>query len=83
MTEYEWETRRVARPTRPEFIASHHHRSTREVAEFAALEHPRESVGWILRQHAQAKELWPTRGRARPTKGDPAENPPTPSGPEA
>jgi hypothetical protein len=54
MTEYEWEPRRVPRPNSPQFLADHHRRA-REVAEFLALEHPREHVGWILRQHAQSR----------------------------
>ena len=57
MTEYEWEPRRVPRPISPQFLADHHRRA-REVAEFVALEHPREHVGWILRQHAQSKARW-------------------------
>ncbi len=48
------ETRRVPHPNKPGFLADHH-RSAREVAEFLALEHPREHVGWILRQHSQWK----------------------------
>jgi hypothetical protein len=54
MTEYEWEPRRVPRPTKTEFLANYHPH-VREVAEFAALEHPREHVGWLLKQHSEAK----------------------------
>jgi hypothetical protein len=48
MTEYEWETRRIPRPPTAELLANYrpHYRA---VAEFAALEHPREHVGWILK----------------------------------
>ena len=54
MTEYEWEPRRVPRTTRSEFLATYHPH-LRDVTEFARLEHPRESVGWILREHARSK----------------------------
>ena len=54
MSEYEWETRRVPRTTRPEMWGANRPRA-REVAEFLALEHPRESVAWVLRQHSESK----------------------------
>ena len=59
MSDYEWEPRRVPRPPKAELLANYrpHYRA---VAEFAALEHPRESVGWILRLHARSKSRSPT-----------------------
>jgi len=58
MTDYEWEPRRVPRPPKTELLANYrpHYRA---VAEFAALEHPRESVGWILKQHARSTSSAP------------------------
>jgi len=53
MTEYEWEPGRVARRAKPEFLGTYQPRS-RELEEFVALEHPRESIGWFLRSHAEA-----------------------------
>ena len=52
MSDYEWEARRVPRTTRPEPWSAVRPRA-REVAEFLALEHPREHVAWVLKQHAQ------------------------------
>lgn len=49
MTEYEWETEHVPRTPKADLLAFHHPRH-RAVAEFASLEHPRESLGWILKQ---------------------------------
>lgn len=49
MTEYEWESGPSPRPTKAEFRANTSTRQ-REVAEFAALEHPREHIGWVLKQ---------------------------------
>ena len=52
MSEYEWEARRVPRTNRPEPWSAYRPRA-REVAEFLALEHPREHVAWVLKLHAQ------------------------------
>jgi len=54
MTDYEWEPRRVPRPARTDYLANYHPRH-RAVAEFVALEHPREHVGWVLKQHAEGR----------------------------
>jgi len=64
MSEYEWETRRVPKPPKVELFANYrpHHRA---VAEFAALEHPREHVGWILKQHSRSKSAPPVSGPTR------------------
>lgn len=49
MSEYDWETGRAPRPTSAEFLATlrPHHRA---IAEYAALEHPRESLAWVLKR---------------------------------
>jgi len=66
MSDYEWEPRRVPRPPKAELLANYrpHYRA---VAEFAALEHPRESVGWILKLHARSKSPLPEGRPTRPT----------------
>jgi hypothetical protein len=48
MSEYEWEQSRVPRRSKPEFLGMYHPRP-HEVEQYAALEHPRESVAWLLR----------------------------------
>lgn len=48
MTDYDWETGRVATPTVP-LRARLGRPGLRSIEEFAALEYPRESVSWILR----------------------------------
>ena len=67
MSDYEWEERRTPRTNRPGILGLYRPRA-REIAEFVALEHPRESVGWVLRQHAQAA---PERSRERRAKPEP------------
>jgi hypothetical protein len=52
MTEYEWEMGRAARRTKPEFLGTFRPRP-RELEEYVALEHPREHVGWLLREHSR------------------------------
>ena len=49
MSEFEWESLRVPRRSKPEFLGMYHPRP-REIEEYVALEHPRETVGWLLRQ---------------------------------
>ena len=64
MSDYEWEARRTPRTTRPEPWGLYRPRA-REVSEFLALEHPREHVGWVLRQHAQVSPERARDGRAK------------------
>jgi len=55
MTEYEWEPRRVPRLAPNPFFANHRIR-VRDVSAFVSLEHPRESIAWVLKQHRPTKE---------------------------
>ena len=67
MSEYEWEPRRVPRPSRAEIHGSYQRR-THEIAQFVALEHPRESVAWVLRAGSPAKRRLPWVKRSRTAK---------------
>lgn len=64
MSEYEWETRRVPRPARAPLPWGYRPRAS-EVAEFLSLEHPGESVAWVLRHHASTPAGQPAGKRAR------------------
>jgi hypothetical protein len=54
MTEYEWERARVPAPARPPALGAARPRPP-PVAEYVALEYPRESVTWFLHLHLRAK----------------------------
>jgi len=76
MTEYEWEPRRVPRPVRPEIHGSYQRRA-HEIAQFVALEHPRESVAWVMKANPSPKFRLPSLKRSRASKTI-AESPVTP-----
>ena len=56
MTEYEWERARVPTPARPPAPEAARTRPA-AVAEYVALEYPRESVTWFLHLHLRTKRL--------------------------
>jgi hypothetical protein len=49
MTEYEWEIRRIPRAPDVRHLVGHYHHRKGPIAEYAALEFPRESVTWVAK----------------------------------
>ena len=67
MSEYEWEVRRVPRVRDERGLGGHRHRSG-PIAEFAALEFPRESITWVMNtRHGLEAARSPTN-RSKATK---------------
>jgi hypothetical protein len=63
MTDYEWEVGRMPRPRDERGPGGHHHRKG-PVAEYAALEFPRESVTWVVNSKHERERERPEKGRS-------------------